>query len=377
MSLNEPLTTSNDKKPFSSLIVTVIARAISSVGFGSIVAIGVLWLFPSALGEPKSPTADDLQRITRQKRELRRKSAPPALSSSRSKSYQGSPAANPVIIVPVVVAPTGDSPPSSSSRRVYFLEPQTKPRSSRRYSAPAEEHLAVDCRTPILQIPEDVSPRSSSSTLVQVSSTSSHHTAILDTCEEVIESADSDTSSKRSDSRSKQSRFLLGRFKGRWARRPSTSPETSAAPAEDPPPILTKPSRRTSLGISPPWLITKPRTTIDLSTPPPASPVEPPSRPQTPTMSEALFSRPSRKVSASEKVNRRSSLPQRTQPYAYPYFAEPPSAPGQRSSIDSPAEYLTAEERGRREVRERNARVQASLGLGQRPPTRRSTSAVA
>ncbi|KAL0068600.1 hypothetical protein AAF712_004315 [Marasmius tenuissimus] len=363
MSLNEPLTTSNDKKPSSSLI--------------SIVAIGVLWLFPSALGEPKSPTADDLQRITRQKRESRRKSAPPALSSSRSKSYQGSPAANPVIIVPVVVAPTGDSPPSSSSRRVYFLEPQTKPRSSRRYSAPAEEHLAVDCRTPILQIPEDVSPRSSSSTLVQVSSTSSHHTAILDTCEEVIESADSDTSSKRSDSRSKQSRFLLGRFKGRWARRPSTSPETSAAPAEDPPPILTKPSRRTSLGISPPWLITKPRTTIDLSTPPPASPVEPPSRPQTPTMSEALFSRPSRKVSASEKANRRSSLPQRTQPYAYPYFAEPPSAPGQRSSIDSPAEYLTAEERGRREVRERNARVQASLGLGQRPPTRRSTSAVA
>ncbi|KAL0581082.1 hypothetical protein V5O48_000976 [Marasmius crinis-equi] len=374
----------DDRKRSNSLIITVIASAISSVGFGvSLVAIGVLWLFPSALGEPRSSNADDPQRITRPKnKDSRRKSAPPVLTISRMKRrVSTSPKPSSVIVVPVIVSPSSEASPSSGSRRVYFLEPQTKPKSSRRYSAPAVEPLSFEPRTSILQIPEDASPRSSSSTLVQVPPTS-HHTVILDTCEEIVESADSDSSSKHS---TRQSHFLSSaipsRLKGRWAKRPSSSgSDTSSYVPKDSrklsPSTPIKETRRSSFVINPPWsAITRSRTSVDLLDSPvmtQTSPIEPLQK--APTTPETLFFR-NQKASGSEKTGRRTSMP-RTQPYAYPYFAEPPTVPTEKNFVGRP-EPLSQEERGRQEKRGRNAQAQASLGLGPRPPQRRAMSAVA
>lgn len=385
MSLHDPATTkSNIQDPSSSnLFVSVIARAISSVGFGvSVVAIGVLWLFPSALGETNSPALATLEIVARRKeKESRRLSAPPALGGSRPKPRKigVSPMTKPVIVVPEVFTPGSEVSSISSgnsSRRVYFLEPPERPKSSCRASAPSAELSPIDSRIPIPQIPEDVSPRSSSSTLVHIP-TPSHYSVTLDPCEETIESANSDSSSKRSSSNTRQasamSTYLSGRLKGRWARRSSvvtteSGPETPPPVAEQPVPSA-KHRRRSSLG-NPPWSITtKPRLPVDLSLPSPG----PCNRLSGSSVSESLFSRTSRKASGNDKS--RSTTPQRTQPYAYPYFAEPPIAVLTSKPRTTDNGSLSRQDSDRiREKREKNVQTQAGLGLGRKPPQRRATS---
>ncbi|KAF9270684.1 hypothetical protein L218DRAFT_939559 [Marasmius fiardii PR-910] len=382
MSLHDPVTTkSNDQQSSSSnLFVSVIARAISSVGFGvSLVAIGVLWLFPSALGETNSPALTALEDISRRKeRESRRISAPPILSGPRLKPRKlgTSPTAKSVIVVPVVVTPSSEALTISngnSSRRVYFLEPQERPRNSRRFSAPLPEPTSTEPRTPIPQIPEDVSPRSSSSTLVHVP-TPTYYSVTLDPCLETIESANSDSSSKCSSTTRQPSRSasLTSRFKGRWARQSSGvatdfGPDTPAAVVEQPTPAA-KSGRRSS----PPWsIMTKPRPLVDLSLSPP-SPFDCSPKP---TALESPFFRTSRKTSGNEKG--RPTTPQRTQPYDYPYFAEPPIAVSACKPRNVDSDSSSSHNPNRLcEKRNKNVQAQASLGLGRKPPQRRSTSVV-
>ncbi|KAG7099682.1 hypothetical protein E1B28_001506 [Marasmius oreades] len=382
MSSHDPMTMKSNDQQSSNLIVNVIARAIGSVGFGlSVVAIGVLWLFPSALGDSKSTTLASLEEVTRRKeRETRRRSAPPILGSTRPKPQRIStePLAKPVIVVPVVVKPNSEVSSiisGNTPRRVYFLEPQTRPKNSRRFSAPPAEPSLTELGVTTPQVPEDVSPRSSSSTLVHVP-TPPHYPVTLDPCDEAIESANSDSSSKRSSSTKRSSSLsvtLSGRFKGRWAKRSSVpaDPNGSARSSAivERPAYPEKHRRRSSLGNHPWSTVTKPRPTIDPS-PPIARHID---DDQKPPQSESLVSPSSRKVSGTGKL--RPSTPQRTQPYAYPYFAEPPDMVSAYKPPTVVNDSLSPEDHDH-EKRQKNAQAQASLGIGRKPPRRRVSSVV-
>ncbi|KAK7058526.1 hypothetical protein VNI00_002162 [Paramarasmius palmivorus] len=398
----------NTQEKPRSLLVAVIAGAISSVGFGvSLVAIGVFWLFPSALAAPPPPSP--VQKRSKRQDKSRRRSAPPALGTSQaSLSISSSSPITPIIVVPVLVPQVDAS--TSSTRRVYFLEHQTRPRSSRRYSTPAgESPQSAPAEAARFTIPEDVSPRSSSSTLVHIPNPPQLLMS-LDPCDEAAESTASEKSSRPSSSRTSSfiSSALPNRFKGRWGtKRSGAGNSVSDSPPETPAQLddeasissasTSNKSATRKSGVCAPWSIsTKAHTTVDISIettdlrqPDSLSTSE--SQPLSPALdSEAsssyltlTFHRP-RKASV-DKTARRTSAPiRRTQPYSYPYFAEPPAPVGAADSDNektrSPISDRRSSEEQERETtkREKNRKAQAALGHGRAVslPRRAATMAV-
>jgi hypothetical protein len=202
-----PLMTSDQQ----TLLVTLSARAMSSVGFGivgslfaiiqdtdlhfipqSILAIWLEWLVPSL--KPDVPDLPKIKPATRP----RRYSAPhgprhtPRLPSLRRVS------------VPVVPHPITPPLPASSSpvRHVYFLDSQTTPSripNPRSYPIPSEQ--IYDAPEDLYHQPDpgpepDVSSQSSVSSSLIFASTppaQTHHVSLhcLDTCDESIAESDS------------------------------------------------------------------------------------------------------------------------------------------------------------------------------------------
>ncbi|KAJ6621126.1 hypothetical protein B0H10DRAFT_1016318 [Mycena sp. CBHHK59/15] len=341
-----------------SLLVTVSAHAMSSVGF-SVSILAWLWLtliFPFAKIEPQEP-------IVVVDKKARRRSAPAALQSS-SKRKSVSPAPHP---------PPSPVPSPVRTRRVYFADSPISP------SRPTNERNDSSDLSFTASSVFETSPASSSSTLVHT------HTAIppqtLETCRESAIESDSSSSSQR------PSLSLLTPPMSNQAHRSSATAVPDTTPTWTPP--NSKHFRRSSIGFIPPWSfarrasgprsVTSPSRVQPSATPSSASP--------TPAPASSYFTR---------KNARRVSTPvARTQPYAHPYYAQPPvedegyiaylrglpqfgsAEPVARSPTTSdsekekdPASLFDC--RGR--DRKANDKAQAALGLGQRPTAQRSTS---
>ncbi|KAJ4464140.1 hypothetical protein C8R41DRAFT_860487 [Lentinula lateritia] len=328
------------------LLVTILASAISSVGYGvSVFAIGITWLLPSV-----KPAAPILVIPKSTPRHHRRRSAPPVLQSDLSRPPMPS-------LISNHSQSSADSPRTPLTRRVYFVDPaaqQTPPnRSSRRYTAPPEQwhqnieppHGPSGTTSNVLL---DASPRSSSSTLVHEPlpptppsppSTSVH---ILD-ANPKSESTESDTSRPGSSSSSRPSLSISPRFPTKiWSRRsagrkPLVNHATDSggeATHSDEPSCSARPStpasrhkrKAASLGFS--WPISKNKALPDTATTPsssPKTPVDAPPKQDCPCTPSSITS-----FVRSSKQQRQASAPvrARTQPYAYPYFALPPTVTG-------------------------------------------------
>ncbi|KIK70637.1 hypothetical protein GYMLUDRAFT_253980 [Collybiopsis luxurians FD-317 M1] len=345
----------NKSQPF---LVTILASAISSVGYGvSIFAIGIIWLLPSV--KPAVP----VQVLPKRKHNHRRRSAPPVL---------GPP-------LPSLLNTTSKSSPDSPrSRRVYFADSPVIQSAS---SSLTFQRQMDFCDDSLNILPLDASPRSSSSTLV--------HTSHNNDSRVPDASFNSDpTESDRSSSSFRQTPRFPGRITV-WNRKvsnhkPSNDSADLGAEAnysdETSTEISIKDRRRTtSLSFS--WSISKSKsspetTTVVASSSPLASPSQ--ARPSTAPGIVSLV--------RTTKHQRRVSAPvrERTQPYAYPYFAMPPDQRPSATVVDSSQESLerpgTAASFDSKRLavsdqRRQNAEAQATLGLGhKRPPQRRATS---
>ncbi|KAF9074889.1 hypothetical protein BDP27DRAFT_1316135 [Rhodocollybia butyracea] len=343
-----PLTMTTHDNKSQPFLVTVLTTAISSVGYGmSIFAIGIIWLLPSI--RPVVPA----QVAKPKPKSRRRRSAPPVLQQSRP------------AIIPITTSSSKssvDSPPLN--RRVYFADSptiQADPINLRRHTLPTkgdEAFSPLNAISNVLLL--DASPPTSSSTLVHNSPPTN-----LFPIPDANESSGSELSRQSSNASSRPSLSLTPRMpakiKASWNRgnKPigtnnatdsggeATPSDCSASPSI---PISRTKHRRHSLGFG--WPSSKNQASIEPDTSSvtssPRSSLTIPDvsskrdRPCTPT---SLFSttKPQRRVSAPVR--------ERTQPYAFPYFAMPPDMveDQSRGAISNPA----------REVRTVNAAADA------------------
>ncbi|KAF5368484.1 hypothetical protein D9758_002160 [Tetrapyrgos nigripes] len=387
----------SDERKTQTLFITVIAGAISSVAFGvSIFAMGILWLIPSA--RPDVPIRPKL------KDKSRRRSAPPIMLYSERNMN-----------VPSILENDSASSPSqlqNSPRRVYFLDSQIRPSSQRRYSDMSNfsSLQAEDTSMTFLAVqPDDdeISPRSSSSTLVHVIETPLLSSPQLETWQESIEfnSLSSSSGSRLGSTSSPRpslslTTHLTGKVKSSWSSKKSSSSQTGGdsggeTQSDDTTPSGSKPARRGPLGFTPPWLSSKKRAqTIDTASPPPTPPT-PTKLSLSPDSDDIITSTSSPSYfvrTPSLNGRRRISAPvrARTNPYSFPYFAEPPvGARDGQNTPPSSEESVTKENlpvrkdvripEGPRiadERRQQNAEAQASLGHGRRSPPRRTASEI-
>ncbi|KAJ7103274.1 hypothetical protein B0H15DRAFT_942752 [Mycena belliarum] len=338
-----------------SIFVTLAAHGLGYVGF-SVSIIAWLWL---ALVPPKPELTEPVSID----KKARRRSAPAVLPAQARKRESLSP-------VPAVSAstpsPTANSP---RTRRVYFVDSPLSSPSRSTNQIERTPHDSLDfLNKPLNGSPvSEISPTSSSSTLVHTYSAISPQT--LETCRESAIESDSSKSSSRAS-------LSLPRLSPKASERPRPLHGTSdsdVAPTTGP---AADTRRKSSIGFVPPWAFRRgsgPRNPASASAAPPsATPVS-----ATPVPAQSYFAR---------KTARRVSTPvPRTQPYAYPYFAQPPVedealAAQLRSLPQFGAEGLSrgpiasdSEEsplRGRN--RKSNKQAQAALGLGRpvRPPQR-------
>ncbi|KAJ3895169.1 hypothetical protein GG344DRAFT_73426 [Lentinula edodes] len=363
------------------LLVTILASAISSVGYGvSVFAIGITWLLPSV-----KPAAPILVMPKSKPRHHRRRSAPPVLQSDLSRPPL------PSLISNNSQSSTDSRRTSLTRRRVYFEDSaaqQTPPhRSSRRYTAPPEQwhkniepsHGSIGTTS---NVPLDASPRSSSSTLVHEPlpptppsppSTSVH---ILD-ANLMSEPTESDTSRPGSSSSSRPSLSISPRFPTKiWSRRPAgrkslanhATDSGGEATHSDEPSCSARPSTPASRH--------KRKA--------PKTPIDAPPKQDSPCTPSSITS-----FVRSSKQQRQASTPvrARTQPYAYPYFALPPTvAGGQPTTAMSSAAISNnntsfgpegASNVGEAEStitalrRQQNVVAQESLGIGRRKISQR------
>ncbi|KAJ7878639.1 hypothetical protein B0H13DRAFT_2052591 [Mycena leptocephala] len=364
-----------------TLFVTLAAQAMSSVGFSvSILAWIWLTLIPPPKPELTEPILVD--------KKARRRSAPAALQSRKRNSLS-----------PTVASQSsgGDaqfspiSPPRT--RRVYFID---SPTSSPSRPTNQIERISYDSANllekPLHSSPtSEISPASSSSTLVHTYTSIPPQT--LETCREsAIESDSSHNSSPRPS-------LSLSRPFQKTSTRTRRSSGTSVpeiAPIITGPPLDTKQPRRSSGSFIPPWSFRRasgPRNAAGPAATPasgsssatPASPARPSTAP-----APSYFGR---------KTARRTSTPvPRTQPYAYPYYAQPPiedegyvaylrnlpqfstdalvrgptTSDSEEKEKEKEKDSPLLDQRGRN--RKVNDKAQAALGLGRRPTPKRSAS---
>ncbi|KAJ6503275.1 hypothetical protein C8R47DRAFT_1105405 [Mycena vitilis] len=345
-----------------SLFVTLAAQAMSSVGFSvSILA----WLYLTLVPPPKVELVEPIL----VDKKARRRSAPAALQSRRRDSATPS------------LASGGDTPSSLSpqrTRRVYFVDSPassfSRPTPSTRTSNDSAELLD----RPLLASPSEISPSSSSSTLVHT------YTAIpsqtLETCRESAIESDSSNSSPR------PSLSLTRPFQKAANRVRRSSVDTASIASV--PALDGKQQRRSSGGGFMGF-----RRASGSSKNAAAGP----STTSSTSSSSANLPGPSY---FTRKTARRVSTPvPRTQPYAHPYYAQPPtedegyaaylrglpqfgSDAFARSPVTSASdsedrekesEAPLVDERGRN--RKKNDQAQAALGLGRRPPMAHKRSA--
>ncbi|KAF7303225.1 hypothetical protein MKEN_01286300 [Mycena kentingensis (nom. inval.)] len=336
-----------------SILVTFAAQALSITGFSvSILAWLVLSVVPLSKQPPLAePIAVD--------KKARRRSAPAALQRTKSPSPSSStrsPVETSLIAIP---------DPAARKRKVYFADsPVTPSRPTPRTNDSAET------LEPILLLSSpvsEVSPASSSSTLVHSATVIPSQT--LETCRESAVESDSSSSSSQRRSLSLSRPFQPRARRSSGSEVPLTSNSTSDG----------KQPRRSSANFIPPFSFRR------TSTKGPASVDSPVSASSTVApLAPSYFSR---------KATRRTSTPvPRTQPYAYPYFAQPPDGSVDDSYLqarsptpDLPASFkrsatvsdsesavngvkVAAATRSRKSI---NDKAQAALGLGRRPSTPR------
>ncbi|KAJ7751224.1 hypothetical protein DFH07DRAFT_826581 [Mycena maculata] len=343
--------------PERSLFVTLAAQAMSSVGF-SVSLLAWLWL--TLVPPPKLVLTEPIL----VDKKARRRSAPAALPSRKRDSLSPSVVSHDV--------PSLTSSPMRT-RRVYFIDsPAPSPPSRPTNQIERTPHDSSDLLDKPLHCssPMEISPTSSSSTLVHTYTAIAPQT--LETCREsAIESDSSNNCSPRASLSSSHPPQTSGRNR-----------RYSGTSVTDITPIITGPTdgkhRRSSLGFTPPWSF---RRASGSKNPASASPATPSSGMASagPMTAPSYFSR---------KTARRVSTPvPRTQPYAYPYYAQPPieddgyaaylrglpqfgSEGISRSPTTSDSEEKDKEsllfDRGRN--RKVNDQAQAALGLGRRPP---------
>ncbi|KAJ6575379.1 hypothetical protein B0H19DRAFT_1128376 [Mycena capillaripes] len=359
--------------PERTLFVTLAAQAMSSVGF-SVSILAWLWL------TLVPPTKPELVEPILVDKKARRRSAPATLQSHRRDSDSPSVASGDVQSSPIS---------SLRTRRVYFVDsPAPSPsRPTNQIERSSNDFSADLLDKPLQYSPTEISPSSSSSTLVHT------YTAIppqtLETCRESAIESDSSNSSPR-PSLSLSRPFLKASNRTR---------RSSGTSVPDVPPIVTGPSadtkqRRTSGGFIPTWGFRRAS----------GSKNAPSSSTTTTTSSDAPGSSSTTSCASpvvvpasyfTRKTARRVSTPvPRTQPYAYPYYAQPPTedesyvaylrnlpqfgtdaiarSPVASDSEEKEKEPPLPDQRGRN--RKINDMAQAALGLGRRPPPQRSAS---
>jgi len=358
--------------PQRTLFVTLAAQAMSSVGFSvSILAWTWLTLVPPPKPELTEPILVD--------KKARRRSAPAALPSRKRRSTSLS----------VASGETQTSPISTQrTRRVYFLDsPTASP--SRPTNIPRTSNDSSDL-TLHNSPTSEISPSSSASTLVHT------YTAIppqtLETCRESAIESDSSNSSRRPS-------LSLSRPFQKISSRPRRSSTTSATSVPDIAPIITGPStdtkqRRSSGGLIPPWSFRRVSGPKNVASPSTATSSATPGPSSISSASPTIVPAPSY---FGRKAARRVSTPvPRTQPYAYPYYAQPPiedegyvaylrnlpqfstdAFARNPVTIDSEEkekekEAPLVDQRGRN--RKANDNAQAALGHGRRPTPKRSLS---
>ncbi|KAJ6504363.1 hypothetical protein DFH09DRAFT_1201454 [Mycena vulgaris] len=343
-----------------SLFVTLAAHGLGYIGF-SVSIVTWLWLTLVPLPRP------DLTEPILVDKKVRRRSAPAALQARKRDS-----------LTPAVRPPSpGVSSPSISpvrTRRVYFIDSPTPSLSRPTNQFERTPNDSSDLLDIPLQCspPAEISPSSSSSTLVHTYPVISHQT--LETCRESAIESDSSNSSPRPS-------LSLSRPFQKASERARRSSGTSVPEIA---PIITEPTpdtkhRRSSIGFVPPWSFRRasgPRNPA--STSPATSSATPSSATSSASPTQSYFSR---------KTARRVSTPvPRTQPYAYPYYAQPPiedegyaahlrSLPQFETEVcrspitsDSEEKDPLFDRRGRN--RKANDMAQAALGVGRRPPAR-------
>ncbi|KAF7307177.1 hypothetical protein MIND_00511300 [Mycena indigotica] len=328
-----------------SILLTLAAQAVSTVGL-SVSIIAWLWLSLIPLPKPTEP-------ITIVDKKARRRSAPAALQSQSSSHSPPSPQRSSVDHASLITIPP-------RKRRVYFAD---SPNSPSRPSSRPNDSAELIVEKPIIAQSSavEISPASSSSTLVHT------HTAIppqtLETCRELA--IESDSSSSSSPRRS----LSLTRPFGRTRR--TSGPDVPA------PELVSEPRqpRRSSGNFVPPWTTFR-RTSTSKSASSNAS-----STPSSGTTSSpSPTSAPAQSYFTRKSARRVSTPVPRTQPYAYPYFAEPPKVdddvyiaylrgrtpPGPETLARSAT--ASDSEGGKSQNRKLNDKAQAALGL-QRPST--------
>ncbi|KAF8215941.1 hypothetical protein K438DRAFT_2008187 [Mycena galopus ATCC 62051] len=276
-----------------TLFVTLAAQAISSVGFSFVQhpRLDLAHSRPPTKARAREPVLVD--------KKARRRSAPAALPSRKRHSTSLS----------VVSAETEISPISPlRTRRVYFIDspPTSRPTNIQRHSNDSSELTLHSSPT------SEISPSSSSSTLGHTFAIASQ---TLETCRESAIESDSSNSSPR------PSLSLSRPFQKSRPRRSSTTSTLDIAPIITgplPTEPTTKQQRRSSGGLIPQWSFRRASGPKSACTP--ASSASPTVAP-TPALAPASAS----SSYFGRKAARRVSTPvPRTQPYAYPYYAQPP-----------------------------------------------------
>ncbi|KAJ6520084.1 hypothetical protein C8R45DRAFT_953806 [Mycena sanguinolenta] len=367
-----PCSTMSSSSSQRTLFVTLAAQAISSVGF-SVSILAWIWL---TLVPPPRPELTEPIPVAVDKK-ARRRSAPAALPPHKRRSPSPS----------IASAETQLSTFSPQrTRRVYFVDSPiaspSRPTNVQRLSNDSSELTLHGSPT------SEISPSSSSSTLVHTFTAIPPQT--LETCRESAIESDSSTSSPR------PSLSLSRPFQKARPRRSST---TSSASVLDIAPSVTGPAdtkqRRTSGSLIPPWSFRRVSGSRNnsISIPPSSSVTPGPGSSGTSSASPATAPVPV--PIFGRKAARRVSTPvPRTQPYAYPYYAQPPiedegytaylrnlpqfsaEAPLNRSPVTSDSEEAQptpSEQRGRNR-KAINDKAQIALGLGRRPKPQRSAS---
>ncbi|KAF7337467.1 hypothetical protein MSAN_02219700 [Mycena sanguinolenta] len=358
----------SSSSPQRTLFVTLAAQAMSSVGFSvSILAWIWLTLYPPTKPELTEPIPVAVDKKTR------RRSAPAALPAHKRRSPSPS-------IASAETQPSTFSP--QRTRRVYFVDSPiaspSRPTNVQRLSNDSSDLSLHGSPT------SEISPSSSSSTLVHTFTAIPPQT--LETCRESAIESDSSTSSPR------PSLSLSRPFQKARPRRSST---TSSASVLDIAPSITGPAdskqRRSSGGLIPPWSfrrVSGPKNSVSI---PASSSITPgPASSSTSSASPASAPTPLPVPLFGRKAARRVSTPvPRTQPYAYPYYAQPPiedegytaylrnlpqfsnevpvlaRSPGTSDSEEALPTPAPSDQRGRNR-KTINDRAQAALGLGRR-----------
>ncbi|KAJ7109957.1 hypothetical protein C8R44DRAFT_801027 [Mycena epipterygia] len=338
-----------------SLFVTLAAQTMSSVGF-SVSILAWLWLtlVPPLRPELTEPVLVD--------KKARRRSAPAALESrKRDSSLRPRSARSP--------SPTN----LPRTRRVYFIDSPT-PSPSR----PTNQNERIS-NDPSDQLwPPEISPASSSSTLVHTYAVKVSQT--LETCRESAIESDSSNSSPRPS-------LSLSRPFQKTSERTRRSSGTALPEIT---PIVTGPTtdtkhRRSSIGFIPPWSFRRASTPKN---PTSASPVASSATASSGPSSASPTTIPGPSYFSRKSARRVSTPVPRTQPYAYPYYAQPPieddgyaaylrglpqfgtetvcRSPTTSDSEEKERDPLPLDHRGRN--REANAKAQAALGVGRPQP---------